>query len=459
MPSSSFINLLLLRKQKLLILLLDYFALLACLIFSHFIFESKRYGIIPNETLGSYLFFLSFCFGAQFTLFYISDLYSLPRRHRALLERQGNLLLASTFLLFLGIAIYCYWTKFALGRDVLLLASGLSFFAFASIRFGGVQVLSPKYTAFIKPIKCLILGNSALIESLITQKEFQKNYLNKTIEFTQSKDIQANYLQKLVEAEEAETIILDQENLPDKLIDELIRMKFNGLQVVDSGTFYENITKRVPILHLPGNWFLSGKVFTEISNQTVLKAKRIFDLCVVLVLGLPAALVVGMSCLIIKTTSPGPAIYKQKRVGLNGKIFTVYKLRSMIVESEKSGAQWTTENDPRVTPFGRIIRATRIDELPQLLNILKGEMSLIGPRPERPEFVEKLQEEIPYYDLRHSVRPGLSGWAQINEPLATPSDSLQKLEYDLFYIRHLSFWLELDIILKTVRIVLLRKGR
>jgi exopolysaccharide biosynthesis polyprenyl glycosylphosphotransferase len=169
-----------------------------------------------------------------------------------------------------------------------------------------------------------------------------------------------------------------------------------------------------------------------------------------------AAPVMVLVAIAVKITSPGPILFRQKRVGLNGSTFTLYKFRSMVANAEaKTGAVWATRDDPRVTPLGRIMRRTRLDELPQLINVLRGEMSVIGPRPERPEFVATLSEQIPFYRQRHCVRPGLTGWAQINYKYGeTIQDAITKLEYDLYYIKNLSPALDSYIVFHTVKVML-----
>ncbi|MDR2800683.1 MAG: exopolysaccharide biosynthesis polyprenyl glycosylphosphotransferase, partial [Desulfovibrio sp.] len=187
--------------------------------------------------------------------------------------------------------------------------------------------------------------------------------------------------------------------------------------------------------------------------------KRALDVFLSLGLFVFALPLMLAAILCVRLESPGPALYRQKRVGLNGSEFTVVKIRSMRADAEKDGAVWAGRNDSRVTRIGRVIRKTRIDELPQLVNVIKGEMSLIGPRPERMEFVRELREAIPYYDVRHTVKPGISGWAQVCYPYgASLEDARLKLEYDLYYIKNMSALLEAKIILKTVGVVLFPKG-
>ena len=175
------------------------------------------------------------------------------------------------------------------------------------------------------------------------------------------------------------------------------------------------------------------------------------------VLLLPLMVIVGI---VIKLDSPGPIFYSQLRTGLYGKPFRVYKFRSMSQDAEKKGAQWAIQRDPRITRVGYWLRVLRIDELPQIWNVLSGEMSLIGPRPERPEFDVKLKEAIPYYEMRYLVKPGITGWAQVLYPYgASLEDAYEKLAYDLYYIKNYSLWLDIVIVLKTIRVVLLGKGR
>jgi exopolysaccharide biosynthesis polyprenyl glycosylphosphotransferase len=188
--------------------------------------------------------------------------------------------------------------------------------------------------------------------------------------------------------------------------------------------------------------------------------KRCLDLVVSAVLLVTAMPVLGLAMLAIAIEGGGPVIYRQERVGYQGRTFTVLKLRSMTHDAERDGkAEWASDRDPRVTRVGRIIRRMRIDELPQLLNVLKGEMSFVGPRPERPEFVAMLVEQIPFYAVRHSVKPGLTGWAQVRYAYgASVEQSIRKLEYDLYYVKNHTLFLDLMILLETVRVVLLGEG-
>ena len=240
---------------------------------------------------------------------------------------------------------------------------------------------------------------------------------------------------------------------------ELLSMKLNqGVSFDHLASVYEQYTGKIAVENLRPSWLIFSEGFRRHVWQET--AKRCFDV-VLAVVGLVLALpLMALTAGALKWLSPGPVLYSQRRVGKNGAPFTIYKFRSMRVDAEAgTGAVWATVGDPRVTPVGRFLRRTRLDELPQLWNVLRGDMSFVGPRPERPEFISELTQEIPYYGQRHAVRPGLTGWAQIRHRYgASVDDSLEKLQYDLFYIKHLSIAFDLFIMLETVKTVLTRQG-
>jgi exopolysaccharide biosynthesis polyprenyl glycosylphosphotransferase len=239
----------------------------------------------------------------------------------------------------------------------------------------------------------------------------------------------------------------------------LVDAKFDGVVVYDMPSFYQRLLGKVPVLHVSDMWFVYADLYGVSKNLYTIKVKKLLDRVfglVGLILALPVMAAIAVS---IKIDSRGPVFYRQDRTGLDGAAFTLLKFRSMIKEAEKNGAVWATEKDPRVTRVGKVIRLLRIDELPQIWNVLKGEMSLVGPRPERPEFVRDLAEQIPYYSLRHSVKPGLTGWAQINYRYgASKDDAMEKLQYDLYYIKNMSLLFDLQILLKTVKVVIFVRG-
>lgn len=239
---------------------------------------------------------------------------------------------------------------------------------------------------------------------------------------------------------------------------ELVTLRVRGVRIEDASTALAGLTGRVALRAVKPSWFVFSDGFQRSKWNDFLK--RVGDLffgLMGLVLSSPVMLAVALA---VRLDSEGPIIYHQTRVGRMGRCFEVYKFRSMTVNAEKvNGAQWATENDPRVTRVGRILRKYRLDELPQFFNVIRGDMSFVGPRPERPCFVEELKEKIPYYDERHSVRPGLTGWAQVQYSYgASIEDAFNKLEYDLFYLKNLSLTFDLLIILQTVRLVLAGRG-
>ncbi len=264
---------------------------------------------------------------------------------------------------------------------------------------------------------------------------------------------------EVVRSRGANRVFILSESLDPQLARDLFNAKLQGLWIEDMRGMYERLARRVPVDLIHEDWLLMEDGFNFNVRLSFRRAKRAFDICFALTLGVVALPVVLLAALAVRLESRGPVIYSQKRVGLHEKEFTVYKIRSMRTDAEKNGAVWASRNDPRITRVGAFIRKTRIDELPQLWNVLIGDMSVIGPRPERMEFVRELAEKIPFFYVRHTVKPGITGWAQVMYPYgASLEDSRMKLEYDLYYIKHLSVLLELKIILKTIGVVLFPKG-
>jgi sugar transferase (PEP-CTERM system associated) len=239
---------------------------------------------------------------------------------------------------------------------------------------------------------------------------------------------------------------------------ELIECRVSGVPVTDLAGMYERVRGEVPLESLKASWLIYGQGFEQGGVRAFVK--RSFDLLVsaaLLALTLP---LMAATALAIRFESPGPVVYRQERVGRGGRRFVCLKFRSMCADAEGDGvARWAVLSDPRVTRVGRFIRKTRIDELPQLINVLRGEMSFVGPRPERPSFVNELKQTIPYYDLRHSVKPGVTGWAQVRYSYgASVEDARKKLQFDLYYVKNHSLFLDLLILVETVRVVLFREG-
>jgi sugar transferase (PEP-CTERM system associated) len=240
-------------------------------------------------------------------------------------------------------------------------------------------------------------------------------------------------------------------------MDSLLECKTSGIRVQEGSSYYEQLTGKIMVEGLRKSWLIFSDGF--VVSRGVLFSKRLLDIVaasVGLILALPFMVLVAIA---VKLDSPGPIFFRQERVGRGRRPFMVHKFRSMRNDAEKDGPVWATQGDPRVTRVGRLIRKTRLDELPQLWNVLVGDMSLVGPRPERDLFVQQLLEVSPYYGQRLVVRPGLTGWAQIKAPYASSfEESIEKLKYDLYYIKNMSLFLDISILLSTARIVLLGRG-
>ena len=239
---------------------------------------------------------------------------------------------------------------------------------------------------------------------------------------------------------------------------DLVRVRTTGVHVNDFSTFMERETGRVDLDTLNPSWLIFSDGFSS-ARAVSSFLKRMFDISASLLLLILAAPLIALFAVLVKIDSPGTAFYRQTRVGRYGQPFDIIKLRSMRTDAEREGAQFAQDNDPRITRVGRFIRKVRIDELPQTWSVLRGEMSFVGPRPERPQFVSELEEHLPYYAERHMVKPGITGWAQINYPYgANLEDSRHKLEYDLYYAKNYTPFLDLLILLQTLRVVLWSEG-
>jgi sugar transferase (PEP-CTERM system associated) len=263
----------------------------------------------------------------------------------------------------------------------------------------------------------------------------------------------------IVRAQAVDRVVVSLGDARGKLpMDKLLEMKIDGVQFAHLASVYEEYTGRIALENLRPSWLIFSAGFNKTRMLSI--GKRLIDVTAAaagFLLSLPLLIAVAVA---VKVTSPGPVLYSQRRVGKDGRIFVMYKFRSMRQDAEaKTGAVWATVGDSRVTPVGRFLRRMRLDELPQLWNVLIGEMSLVGPRPERPEFVSDLTRNIPFYGQRHVAKPGLTGWAQVRYTYgASLDDAIVKLQYDLFYIKHLSLWLDISIIFRTIKIVLLGRG-
>ncbi|MBK8163175.1 MAG: TIGR03013 family PEP-CTERM/XrtA system glycosyltransferase [Gammaproteobacteria bacterium] len=385
-------------------------------------------------------------------------------RNVLMLRIVGGLLLG---LVPLGASFY-FAPAYFLGRGVLALTVVYSFVFIITIRVLYLRLASANDSI----IKILVLGsgeNAFLIREAAKSGELTGlnivGYVPMPCDY--NRGIQSDLIDPdeslvdYVEKKRIDEIVLAADDrragLPCK---DLLECKMNGVEILDLQTFFERETGKIRLDIMSPSWlYLSDGFRVSLFRDLV---KRTFDIVVALLV-LPIVLPVIFLVIILimlESRGRGPFLYQQTRVGLNGKPFQIYKFRSMIPDAEQDGvARWAASNDTRITSVGAFLRKGRLDELPQLYNILKGEMSFIGPRPERPEFVEQLADSIPYYDERHRVKPGLTGWAQIRYPYgASHMDSMNKLQYDLYYVKNYSVFLDLLILLQTAEVVMLGKG-
>lgn len=354
-----------------------------------------------------------------------------------------------------------------LWRSILLLAVVLSSIALMISHGAFMLVGSPQFLG--KRVLLLGAGGTA-VELLSYAEKARESGLNivSTVALP-GEDVEVrnavvlddvHSLDHYVASNQIEMIIVTRDQMDTALpLESLIACKLAGVEVKDRLACFEQIRGYVDVGSVKAEWIVFSEGFRG-GSPVERAAKRGLDLLVSMGFVVVTSPILLLTALLVKITSRGPVFYLQERVGLNGQTFKLYKFRSMKVDAEKEGApQWAQKNDPRVTAVGGILRRTRIDELPQLLNVLNGDMSFVGPRPERPFFVEQLGNEIPFYHERHCVKPGITGWAQIRYPYgASVEDARRKLEYDLYYIKNYSLFLDLLIIIQTVRVVLFSSG-
>ena len=283
------------------------------------------------------------------------------------------------------------------------------------------------------------------------------------IKFKGIPEFQSEDIHKIIREESISEIVVasyNSENITSSIYNDLILLLEKGFPIKEYTQVYEDITYRVPVQFVGKDFYKYFPFSRNNKNKLYLAYRRIFDIFLSL-LGLTIGLVFLPIILIGNLiANKGPLFYTQERVGKNGKLFNIKKFRTMVLDAETNGAVWAQKNDIRITVFGQFLRNSRLDEIPQFLNILKGEMSMIGPRPERPMFVKELSQVIPFYETRHIVKPGLTGWAQVKARYGSSiDDSLVKLQYDLFYIKHRSFFLDFNIIIKTLSTVIFLRGQ
>lgn len=393
---------------------------------------------------------------------YFHDLYARFKVKSKILLLQQLCLVVGIAFLTQAFLMYLKVPELILPKWLMIFGSGLTLVLLPTWRmFYGTVVVAAMGTQ-----RVLFLGSSSLIQEIAEycaeHAEIGLACLGYVDDAAPDVELKAGKLlgqiadlTAVVEALKPDRIVVGMTERRNRLpVHELLKLRFSGIHIEEALAAYEATFGRIPIRELrPSQLIFSAELGPRRNSEYW---HSIYSWAIAAAMTVCLLPVMAVVAVLVRLTSPGPALYGQKRVGLNDKVFTVFKFRSMYVNAEaKTGAVWAQKGDPRVTPLGRIIRRTRLDELPQLFNVLRGEMSMVGPRPERPEFVKTLTEQIPYYRQRHCVKPGITGWAQINYKYgATLEDTVIKLEYDLYYIKNLALTLDTFIMFHTLKVML-----
>ena len=379
-----------------------------------------------------------------------------------------SLLRINATLLVIYVLIYFVSPPTSVNRVIVLFFGGLSLALIGSWR--AVYTLALHGAFFEQRVLILGAGTAGQVIAHTVQDNLDKAYrvvgfvdealpVGDTINGVPALGTAEN-LARLVQQHGVAEIVLAQPDLTSGTVFQaLMDCQEQGVRITPMALLYESITGRIPVEHIGDQWYVALPLTHHGHSMFYTGVKRAFDIVGSLVGLCLYAPLLPFLALAIRLDSPGPIFYRQRRVGQGGRVFEVYKLRTMVKNAEPDQPVWAALDDPRVTRVGRFLRRTRLDELPQLLNILKGEMSFVGPRPERPELVAELEAKIPFYRARHSIRPGATGWAFVNSGYArSVEDTLLKLQYDLYYIKHQSPLLDLLIILKSIGLVLTMRG-
>ncbi|MFH1759259.1 MAG: sugar transferase [Patescibacteria group bacterium] len=408
-----------------------------------------RYNTSFNNTiLNEHLSPFSLLFFLWITIFYIAGLYDLKylkndivffKKFSAALAVNASVAITAFYFLPVGITPK---------TNLLILI-----IIFSALEYFWRRIFNKFLSGQAPATNILLIGSGETNEEI--EKQVKSNpQLGYAIKFWMKEglgDAEMAHLNQIIIAEKIDLIVIPSHlKRNSRAARAIYRNLALGIQTADVASFYETIFGKVPLVELEEVWFLENllnrhKIYESIKQPIEI----VFALALTALLS-PLLLIIA---LLVKITSVGSILYKQQRIGQYEATFTLYKFRTMVKDAEKSGAQWAQPNDRRVTAIGQFLRRTHLDELPQLINIIKGELSCVGPRPERPEFTEKLKETIPHYELRHLIRPGLAGWAQLNYRYgASVEDAYNKLQYEIYYLKNHSFWMDVGIVLKTLKL-------
>lgn len=428
-----------------------------------------RFSFDPNEVFAySLMYYKAFLIAVVFQLcFYYNDLYLISLRSRYQ-EWLIKILQAMATAAILIAVIYYIFPDLIIGRGIFLITLimipivvvGWRYLYYRISRMGHLRD------------RLLIIGTGSMARQIGEEilEHYREQYeivgfidedRGRVGESIVNPRVIGDYraLSDIVSGQSIDRVIVALPDRRGKLpVNSLLDCRFRGTPIDDGVTFYERLVGKIAVSGLKPSWFIFSEGFNRV--RLTLMAKRILDVLsasVAVTISLP---LFAVCSILIKLDSKGPVFFRQDRIGEGERPFTLLKFRSMRTDAEsETGPVWAQANDSRTTRMGRFLRKTRIDELPQLINVLKGDMSFVGPRPERPFFIAQLEKDIPYYSARHTVKPGITGWAQIKYAYgASKDDALEKLQYDLFYIKHLSFLLDLTILFETVKVVLLTRG-
>lgn len=401
--------------------------------------------------------------GIYLLVFYIGGLYE----KQALASKPQlfpRVLMCTVIGLILMIVIFYAQFDLLIGRGVLFLAALFTFFSAV-----GLRVMARGLAGYQFLVKnTLVVGDGPDAADIIRLVNEVGDHTHRLVGVVATGKRRTTHpvaglpvvgnlaaLRELVRDHRVETLVVATSMARETSVLQILRpLRYAGLEVLDYASFYERISQEIPLNHIDDEWLMHAAMNS--SRIHIRKIKRFFDVCVAvvgLVVTVPICLLVTV---LIKCDSRGPILFRQQRAGLDEAIYTLLKFRTMQADAEqKSGAVWAQPRDVRITRVGRFLRRSRLDEIPQLINVLRGEMSLVGPRPERPEFIEELTNAIPFYKERLLVPPGVTGWAQISYPYAASIDAARrKLQFDLFYIKHMSLFLDVLILLRTFKTIL-----
>lgn len=395
-------------------------------------------------------------------VFYASGMYereTLTRKSRSTIVP----LIATLVATFLSMGLFYAWFSVDIGRGIMAIASGFIFLETICLRY--LYRVAVGYGFLSR--RTLIVGNGEEVDRVLRLMKSTDDSGRKVFgiisvgelrpgTFKQGIPILGHMqdLRRFVDAYEVETIIVAMSRHAEPgILQELRPLRYLGVQCMDHVSLHEELVGEIPLDHINDEWLMNAAMNSSVIH--IRKIKRMMDILLSLtglIVLFPLAV---LAAILIKVSSRGPVLYRQRRVQLGGQLYTLLKYRTMCQDAEaKTGAVWADKSDDRVTRVGRALRATRMDEIPQLINVLKGEMSLVGPRPERPEFIDELARKIPFYRERLLVLPGITGWAQVKYPYAASAEAARKkLQYDLYYIKHMSFLLDCQIMLRTVKII------